>query len=300
MKRRPHLLCAIAAASLAAPQPAAAQTAGGMPLGVLPGDGNLTCPQILAEADLRLKEHDLLLEASDNIRVSPGAETRALQALSSGLGGLFSSLPGPLAGLAGSTGYKAAAESFAADARRARGGIEARQDFVNERIDMMHGLYQRKCLGDLGSSSTPEQSDRVSMPLSPGKKVARAGDTQLSCTELTAEMAGLQAEMELNIDKAGKAMMSHARAEMDRERALSAATQAAGALGSLIPMGIASGAAKAAATAAAGAARIAHDPTGSAARAVQPMADRQAETTKRMQQAKDLYIAKCIAGSGAD
>lgn len=306
--RYSHWLAAAAMAG-AMPHQLAAQAVPGLPLGVLPGDGKLTCPQILAEAQLRQKEQDLLLEAADKIQVNPSAQTQALQALGSGLGMLFSALPGPLASLAGSAGYKASMESFTRDSRRAYADIEARQDFALERMDLMHGLYQRKCLGGMADlADEPAVPDPAIMAGLSGQMkaamreqdVTKPGDAQLSCTQLNAEVASLQAQIEANKDMAGNAMMAHAQSEMNREKALSAATQAAGALGALIPgVGmVAGGAAKAAATAAAGAARIAHDPTKSAINAVQPIADRQAYATGRMQHVRELYMDKCIGGAG--
>jgi len=285
-------------------QPLAAQGVAGLPLGVLPGDDKLTCPQILAEGRLREREQDLLREAADKIQVNPSAQTQALQALSTGLGMLFSALPGPLAGLAGSTGYKASMESFSRDSRRAYADIEARQEFALERMSLMHGLYQRKCTGGLRDIATatpapipvPNGMSKQMNALMKVPEVAQPGDPQLTCVQLNAEVAALDKQIEANREDGLRTGMAQAQRQANRMQTQGMIQNTIGGLASAIPgVGAVAGAA---AKVAGAAAEMAHDPVQANLNAMKSVTEKQAYATTRMQHVRGLYMDKCLGGTG--
>ncbi len=117
--------------------------------GARPGDGRLSCPEILAESQARLRELEILEKAQEQVRVDPSARTQAITAAMQALGLVAGALPLPLplGQAAGTAIATAQMQSYTRESQAAYGPLEAQFDFALERMDLMNLLYQRRCLG---------------------------------------------------------------------------------------------------------------------------------------------------------
>jgi hypothetical protein len=108
----------------------------------MPGDGQLDCRTIRAEAEFRLKQYDQIGKEAEAIDYKKGAGTRALEALGT-VGGAV-----PVIGSAISMGAMIAQmETTREDAKANYGAIDRRAQWVLDRMSHMHELYQAKCTG---------------------------------------------------------------------------------------------------------------------------------------------------------
>ena len=108
----------------------------------MPGDGQLDCRTIRAEADFRLKQYDQIGQEAEAIDYKKGAGTRALEALGT-VGGAV-----PVIGSAISMGaMMAQMETTREDAKANYGEIDRRAQWVLDRMSHMHDLYRAKCTG---------------------------------------------------------------------------------------------------------------------------------------------------------
>jgi hypothetical protein len=114
--------------------------------GMLPGDSKLTCEQLRAEGDFRMKELDILQKAMEDIEVNPSAKTQALSVAMQGIGALASALPMPVARLVGTAGMTAYLDSASEDLKKVYAPLDKQFDFAMDRMDLMYSLYERKCL----------------------------------------------------------------------------------------------------------------------------------------------------------
>jgi hypothetical protein len=111
-------------------------------------DAKLTCPQMLAEVDFRNRELDLLQDAMDKVEVDPSAETQAIAAAAQAVAllSMTLSVPPPVAVAIGTPGSTAHLKSASNDLKRALAPLQAKFDFALDRMDHLHGLYQRRCM----------------------------------------------------------------------------------------------------------------------------------------------------------
>lgn len=135
-------------AMVVASQPAAAQSAVPQARVAFPADADMGCPHILAEVRFRNDEINLLQKAMAEIDVNPSAATEAIAAAMHAVGILSMGLqvPAPIANMVASAGSTAHLKSASEDIKRAYAPIQTQFDFALDRMDHLHGLYQRRCV----------------------------------------------------------------------------------------------------------------------------------------------------------
>lgn len=135
---------------LLASSPSVAQTASavGTARTSVPGDAKLTCPQILAEVHFRNEELAILQDALNKVDVNPSAETQAIAVAAQGVAllSMALSVPPPIATAVGTLGSTAHLKSSSNDIKKAYAPIQTQFDFALDRMDYLHGLYQRRCV----------------------------------------------------------------------------------------------------------------------------------------------------------
>lgn len=139
-------------ALIAAAAPAFAQSGAGSPAFLtpsplpegpeLPGDDDLKCPVILAESKARQQELDRIEVERNGIVYQKGAGTQALKAAGVAAG---MALPGPAGQIAARAALEAQKETTKVDAEANYGEIDARFEWVLDRMDHVHELYRTRC-----------------------------------------------------------------------------------------------------------------------------------------------------------
>ncbi|WP_293966890.1 hypothetical protein [Sphingopyxis sp.] len=114
-----------------------------------PTDAALTCPNILSEVKFRNDELDVLQDAMNKVEVNPSAETEAIAAAMHAVGllSVMLQVPAPISKVVSGAGSMAHLKSASEDLKRAYAPLQTQFDFALDRMDYLHGLYQRRCAG---------------------------------------------------------------------------------------------------------------------------------------------------------